>query len=171
MSNLENYITNILKSEDWEEKCDFFVSTFLKELESDDERYSKKGHYMLKAIKENNLEDFLIAVCGWSPESLLKKSYLIPDNNGTFLDQIIDATFISEWDDGENICETGCKVNMRTHEVFDIKHCSAVHLEGFNELEAEYILIDDVQFNVYPKDQIDSDEGEFITSFWYGENE
>lgn len=172
MSALEQYIKNILKSEDSEEKCDVFVSTFIKELDSDDESYSKKGYHMLKAIQENNIENFLIAVCGWNAESLLKKALVIPDENSDFNDEIIEAVFITEWDDGENICETSCKINTKTHEVFDIGCCPEHHLDdGFHELDGEYILIDDVQFNVYPKDQVDSDEGEFITSFWYGENE
>ena len=171
MNNLERYIKNILKAEDSDEKCDSFVSTFLEEVDSDDESYSKKGYYMLKAIQENNLEDFLIAVCGWSAESLLKKSYLIPDDDGVTGNKIIDAIFISEWDNGNVLCETPCKVNMETHEVFDIVQCPEAHMDECTELEGEYILIDDIQFNVYPKDQVDSDEGKFITSFWYGENE
>lgn len=168
MKDLDGYITNILKARDSEEKCESFVNTFIRELESDGEKYSKKGYYMLKAIKENNLNDFLIAVCGWSSETLLKKAHLIPDDDNMFGDKVIDAKFVSIWDGGYEVM-SNCKVDMRTHEVFDIEKIDMGN--KVETLDSEHILIDDEYFDVFPKDQVDADEGEFITSFWYGESE
>lgn len=33
--------------------------------------FEKKGRYLAKAILDNNVEDMLLALCGWSAETLL----------------------------------------------------------------------------------------------------
>lgn len=61
----------ILSVIDNKEKTEAFKKAFTHEIESDDEPDWRAGYYMLKAVLDNNIDDFLIAVCGWSAESLL----------------------------------------------------------------------------------------------------
>ena len=53
-----------------------FFKTMLNEINSDDEPYYKKARQLLLASLNNeNADDFFIAICGWSLESLIEKSY------------------------------------------------------------------------------------------------
>lgn len=58
---------------------------------------------------------------------------------------IKNATYVSVWD-GFDV-ETSCKVNMETHEIFDIEvsDFDADHLETLTE---EYVLIDGKDYDV-----------------------
>ena len=59
---------------------------------------------------------------------------------------IKEATFESYWDGG--VCvSTSCKVNMDTKEVFDIE--IATNIDGLDCLDAEMVVIDDVQYPVF----------------------
>lgn len=50
------------------------AKTLIHEMETDDERWDRMGHYMAKAIMENKVDDLLIAICGWTSGSLLEKA-------------------------------------------------------------------------------------------------
>lgn len=52
-------------------KAEAFAQAFFNELASDDESPSDCGFHMAKAILDNNIEAFLVAVVGWSSKSLL----------------------------------------------------------------------------------------------------
>ena len=53
-----------------------FFETMLNEINSDDEPYYKKARQLLLASLNNeHADDFFIAICGWSLESLIEKSY------------------------------------------------------------------------------------------------
>lgn len=59
-------------SEDFRER---FFETLLNEINSDDEPYHKKTHQLLVAALNNeNADDFFIAICGWSLETLIERS-------------------------------------------------------------------------------------------------
>ena len=59
---------------------------------------------------------------------------------------IKEATFESYWDGG--VCvSTSCKVNMDTKEVFDVE--MATDVDGLDCLDAEMVVIDDVQYPVF----------------------
>lgn len=59
-----------------EEFLERFYETLQKEIFNDDEPYYKKARQLLlAAIKNENADDFFIAICGWSLESLIEKSY------------------------------------------------------------------------------------------------
>lgn len=50
--------------------------TMLNEINSDDEPYYKKARQLLLASLNNeHADEFFIAICGWSLESLIEKSY------------------------------------------------------------------------------------------------
>jgi hypothetical protein len=57
-----------------EEFLDRFFETLLEEINSDDEPFYKKARQLLLASLNNeNTDDFFIAICGWSLESLIDK--------------------------------------------------------------------------------------------------
>ena len=50
--------------------------TILNEINSDDEPYYKKARQLLLASLNNeHADEFFIAICGWSLDSLIEKSY------------------------------------------------------------------------------------------------
>ena len=58
-----------------EEFLEKFYETLLNEINADDEAYHKKARQLLlAAINNENADDFFIAICGWSLESLIKKT-------------------------------------------------------------------------------------------------
>lgn len=56
------------------EKCKKLAEEFIEQFESDNEAPRKMGYYLLKAYLEGNVDDALIALCGWSLKSLLERS-------------------------------------------------------------------------------------------------
>lgn len=51
-----------------------FMEVLLDEINNDDEAYYKKGRQLLDfCLKDENADDFFIAICGWSVDSLLRK--------------------------------------------------------------------------------------------------
>ncbi len=58
-----------------EEFLERFFETMLNEINSDDEPYNKKARQLLLASLNNeHADDFFIAICGWSLESLIEHS-------------------------------------------------------------------------------------------------
>ena len=58
-----------------EEFLERFYETLLNEINEDDEAYHKKARQLLLAALNNeHADDFFIAICGWSLESLIKKT-------------------------------------------------------------------------------------------------
>lgn len=64
-------IEDILKSEGLLER---FVEILVDEINNDDEAYDKKGRQLLElCLTDKNADDFFIAICGWSVDSLMNK--------------------------------------------------------------------------------------------------
>ena len=58
-----------------EEFLERLFETILNEINSDDEPYYKKARQLLLASLNNeHVDDFFIAICGWSLESLIERS-------------------------------------------------------------------------------------------------
>ena len=53
------------------EKSEKLGEVFAEQVASDDEKKRRIGYYLAKAILDDNVEDLLVAVCGWTSESLL----------------------------------------------------------------------------------------------------
>ena len=53
------------------EKAEKFVSTLIEQIKSDDDPRETRGYNMARALLENSLDGFLIALCGWGTKSLL----------------------------------------------------------------------------------------------------
>ena len=57
-----------------EEFLERFYETLLNEINADDEAYHKKARQLLLAALNNeHADDFFIAICGWSLESLVER--------------------------------------------------------------------------------------------------
>lgn len=76
---------------------------------------------------------------------------------------IKNATFTSVWDGGYEIT-TNCKVDMETHQVFDIEVSVGTEC-SVNELDYEYITLDGEEHIVYNAE--DGTDGLEDTDFWY----
>lgn len=51
-----------------------FMEILVEEINNDDEAYYKKGRQLLDlCLSDENADDFFIAICGWSVDSLLEK--------------------------------------------------------------------------------------------------
>lgn len=64
---------------------------------------------------------------------------------------IIVAEYETHWDD-QVIIASPCKVNLDTHEVFDIEY---VNVEGVQVLDGEFVVIDGKQYMVFEKSEYD----------------
>ena len=64
-------IQTVLESDDLLER---FVEVLIDEINNDDEALYKKGRELLNfCLSNDNADDFFIAICGWSVDSLLKR--------------------------------------------------------------------------------------------------
>ncbi len=64
-------IENILNDEAQLER---FVEVLVDEINNDDEAYNKEGRQLLDlCMTDKHADDFFIAVCGWSVDSLIDK--------------------------------------------------------------------------------------------------
>jgi len=64
-------IEEILENEGMLER---FVETLVDEINNDDEAYDKKGRQLLElCLTDDHADDFFIAICGWSVDSLIEK--------------------------------------------------------------------------------------------------
>ncbi len=64
-----NNILTVLENEDLLER---FVEVLIEEINNDDEVLYKKGRELLYfCLNDENADDFFIAICGWSVDSIL----------------------------------------------------------------------------------------------------
>lgn len=53
------------------DKAEKFVSTLIEQIRTDEDPRETRGFCMARALLENSLDSFLIALCGWGTKSLL----------------------------------------------------------------------------------------------------
>ena len=53
------------------EKSEKLGEVFCEQVETDDEKQQRIGYYLAKALLDDSIEDLLVAICGWTSESLL----------------------------------------------------------------------------------------------------
>lgn len=112
---VQKIFAQVLESENSDLLFEALFETLKTEIDNDGEKYESKGKYMLRAIAENNVNDLLIAICGWSAESLLRKAKIIHDCDLTFHEEIEEATICYTNADTDYL--SLCNVNMLTFEV------------------------------------------------------
>ena len=54
-----------------EEKSEAVANCLLEQIRTDDEPPRKVGHYFAKTVLDQNIDDLMIAICGWSVNTLL----------------------------------------------------------------------------------------------------
>lgn len=54
-------------------KSDLFGREIIEQIQTDDESMEKIGRYAVQAILDGSINDLLIAICGWSVESLIER--------------------------------------------------------------------------------------------------
>lgn len=166
-NDIKEILRKILSSENRMMYAEAFMNALMNSMETDDERPDKAGYHALKAIREESFDDFLIAICGWSLKSLMKKAFLLDDTDAEFHDEICDADFVSVWNGGVDV-RSKCKVNTRTHEIFEIE-LSKENPDNLDILEREYVEIDGNEFPAFCKDELCETDRQL--AFWYGEDE
>ena len=68
--------SNILTTLENEELLERFAEVLIEEINNDDEALYKKGRELLNfCLSNKNADDFFIAICGWSVDSLLSKVF------------------------------------------------------------------------------------------------
>lgn len=154
-SYFQNVLEQFLNREDGDDRCACFFDVFQKELLSDDDKYEKKGRYMLQSLTEYNPNNLLISLCGWSAESLLKKAHLIHNDDGVLSEKIVKVTI--NYSVGNEDYSTTAKVDLETFEVFDFAECLPANLTDlFITFDGEYF------FKVIPANSIPND-----FDYWY----
>ena len=53
------------------DKAEAFAKAFYDQVASDDEKLESVGFHMARAIIHNSIEEFLVAIVGWTSKSLL----------------------------------------------------------------------------------------------------
>ena len=53
------------------ETCEYFAQTLFDHLSTDDEPLDKIGYQLCNALLEKDTEAVLVAICGWSTDSLI----------------------------------------------------------------------------------------------------
>lgn len=163
--DLMTVISEIYENSDYSCYRKAFANALLESLRTDDEKPERMGRYIMKAIKENSFDDFVIALCGWSLKSLMQQAYILRDDDCKFHDEIIDAKLIVVLD-GDVREELSCKVNTKTREVYDIDR----DFEGskgkvdFDD-SIECVSIEEIDFPVV-SEKFKSDNP---LAFWYGD--
>ena len=163
--DLMTVISEIYENSDYSCYRKAFANALLESIRTDDEKPERMGRYIMKAIKENSFDDFVIALCGWSLKSLMQQAYILRDDDCKFHDEIIDAKLIVVLD-GDVREELSCKVNTKTREVYDIDR----DFEGskgkvdFDD-SIECVSIEEIDFPVV-SEKFKSDNP---LAFWYGD--
>ena len=161
--DLMTVISEIYENSDYECYRKAFACALLESIRTDNEKPERMGRYIMKAIKENSFDDFMIALCGWSLKSLLQQAYILRDDECKFHDAIIDAKLVGIWDN-ELREELSCKVNTLTKEVFDIDR-NFDNPKGKDDFDdfTEFVSIDGVEFPVVQE----KERAKNPLAFWY----
>lgn len=69
-SEIADTLESILCDSD---RCEEFAEVVLEEIRSDEEQLHHIGSNVIKAYQNGDCDELLIAICGWSMDSLLKK--------------------------------------------------------------------------------------------------
>lgn len=157
----------MLLEEDYPARMETLVEIIRHEFENDDEHWSKKGRYIARALAANDANQLLVALCGWTAESLAVKSFMLCDEHEEFDNQDEHGVFIARWSDGVKT-EWSCMISAITHEVTGIE--KAIHREndGVSIVEAyvQFAPVSDwAEFYCIPECK----RGDNKVCFWYKE--
>lgn len=157
----------MIDEQDYPARMETLVEIIRNEFENDDEPWSKKGRYIAKALESNDANQLLVALCGWTAESLAVQSFMLCDEREEFNNQDEQGCFIARWSDGVTT-ETNCTISAITHEVTGIEN--ALHRENdcvsIVEAYVQFAPVSDwAEFNCIPECK----RGDNKVCFWYKE--
>lgn len=110
------------------DKCESFAEIILEEIRSDEEQLRHIGSNIIKAYLNGDCDDLLIALCGWSMDSLLKKYqesrtkiYTCPECQEEALRYAIIDTDGTNLEEGYSCRECGAEfIGLRNHGVIEL---------------------------------------------------
>ncbi len=162
-ADIKKIIEQIWQSDDCDKIYEYIAETLYQEINTDDASYFDIGFHLLKDVYDEDINDLFITICGWSFESILKKSNVIRDYDLTFHEETEEANYVTVDIDGNEYISR-CTYKPQTHEIVDIVASSE---NNNTEIIEEYIEIDGRRFTSHTDDTISDDD---MISYWYGEN-
>ena len=113
-------ITSLGNEADGESKCEAFVAALCNAIKTDEEPWRKKCTAIIKALASNNAQELLIALCGYSANSLGKLAMVIPDDDEEFYKIGKQATLVIYWSNGKT-SQTKCRIDVASNKVYGYK--------------------------------------------------
>ena len=162
-------LQKLMRLPDYEERIEVFVEALQSEINTDEEKWSKKGLYILKSLAENDANALLISLCGWTVDSIARKAMIIRDIDQTFHDSPVDAEMKVEWKDGCHK-ESKCWVNPQTHEVYDFDEDVFMHPENKMDVEISAVQIGIrpvAEYYTFNCVECKEDSADDIDLFWF----
>ena len=98
---------------DMEERMVAFYESIHDAIVTDDEYWLNKGRDVIEALVNDDARAMLIALCGWSAESLAKRVFLLR-GRPQYQDEEIPGTLMVEWSDGKRK-QTPCVIQHTEH--------------------------------------------------------
>ena len=126
-------ITSLGNMADGESKCEAFVNALTSAIKEDGEPWRDKCVAIAKALKSNNAQELLIALCGYNAGSLAKQAMVIPDDDEEFYKIGKQATLIVYWSNGE-VTRSKCRIDVASNKVYGYKSETLTEYEGSAEI-------------------------------------
>lgn len=105
----------ILNSEHSDLYCSALIEEINKQVDTDDEPFRKKGRALIRAILKNDIDGVLMALCGWSPETLLNYAGILHSNDEFYVKEECDLKYAGQ---GYGTVYVEVLVDPTTFEVF-----------------------------------------------------
>lgn len=94
-----------------------FLMSLYDAIETDDEYFEKRALDVWSALRSNNAQALLVALCGWNTCSIAKRARIIPDDGYSFYETDPGATVLVHWSNGET-STAKCKVDAATNKIY-----------------------------------------------------
>lgn len=98
---------------DGKERIIAFYESVHEAISTDDECWLNKGCDFVNALLSNNATQLLIGLCGWGPETLARRVFMLR-GRPQYQDEELPATLLVEWSD-EKTTETPCFIQHEDH--------------------------------------------------------
>ena len=102
---------------DEEQRREAFLMSLYDAIATDDEIFDKRAVAVWEALRSNNAQELLVALCGWNAGSIAKRARIIPDDAYDFYDEDPGATILVYWSNGETTTSK-CKVDAKTNKLY-----------------------------------------------------
>jgi hypothetical protein len=107
----------LINRPDEEQRREAFMMSLYDAIETDDEYFEKRALDVACALRSNNAQKLLVALCGWNSASIAKRAGIIPDDGYDFYKVDPGATILVHWSNGET-SKAKCKVDVATNKLY-----------------------------------------------------